>query len=81
MVAGFDKEEGEWFREDPNSKDSSSILFQHEHYQRLFLKVISTLNYQVEAPDKRNMQKKIGQIALRGKSFRQVFILMAWKIN
>ncbi|KAL8206945.1 UNVERIFIED_CONTAM: hypothetical protein K2H54_036816 [Gekko kuhli] len=47
-----EKEEGEWSGDETEMKPTSSRLFQLEHFQRLLTKVVSTLNYQLEEPDK-----------------------------
>ncbi|KAL8176730.1 UNVERIFIED_CONTAM: hypothetical protein K2H54_037964 [Gekko kuhli] len=47
-----EKEEGEWSGDEADAKPTSSRLFQPEHFQRLLTKVVSTLNYQLEEPDK-----------------------------
>ncbi|KAL8190418.1 UNVERIFIED_CONTAM: putative ubiquitin carboxyl-terminal hydrolase FAF-X, partial [Gekko kuhli] len=47
-----EKEEGEWSGDETETKPTSSRLFQPEHFQRLLTKVVSTLNYQLEEPDK-----------------------------
>lgn len=47
-----EKENGEWLGEEAEIQESSSRLFQGEHLQCLLNKVIRTLNYQVEVPEK-----------------------------
>ncbi|KAL8221787.1 UNVERIFIED_CONTAM: hypothetical protein K2H54_074488 [Gekko kuhli] len=51
-LTNTEKEEGEWSGDETEVKPASAHLFQREHFQRLLSKVISTLNYQMEVPEK-----------------------------